>query len=154
MLDAPVRASKDGKRGWASRRCGRQVRKAETVSLDHLSDAHRHRSLEHRSGVAERVEFAVLTAGVHRGGQVGEEAGVELAAAERRVQVAAVNVRRDADDIVRRLSAKGYSAYVEVPRNNASMFRVRVGTFRTRREAQNMAERLQKEEKFKPWVTR
>jgi cell division septation protein DedD len=70
------------------------------------------------------------------------------------VQVAAVNVRRDADDIVRRLSAKGYSAYVEVPRNNASMFRVRVGTFRTRREAQNMAERLQKEEKFKPWVTR
>ncbi len=70
------------------------------------------------------------------------------------VQVAAVNVRGEADAIVRRLSAKGYSAYVEVPKNNASVFRVRVGTFRTRREAQTMADRLKKEEKFKPWVTR
>jgi cell division septation protein DedD len=70
------------------------------------------------------------------------------------VQVAAVNERGEADTIFRRLSAKGYSAYVEVPKNNASIFRVRVGTFRTRREAQNMAERLRKEEKFKPWVTR
>jgi cell division septation protein DedD len=70
------------------------------------------------------------------------------------VQVAAVNARGDADAIVRRLSAKGYPAYVEVPKNTASVFRVRVGTFRTRREAQSMADRLKKEEKFKPWVTR
>jgi cell division septation protein DedD len=70
------------------------------------------------------------------------------------VQVAAVNARGEADTIVRRLSAKGYSAYVEVPKNTASVFRVRVGTFRTRREAQTMADRLKKEEKFKPWVTR
>jgi cell division septation protein DedD len=70
------------------------------------------------------------------------------------VQVAAVNARGEAETIVRRLSAKGYSAYVEVPKNTPSVFRVRVGTFRTRREAQNMAERLRKEEKFKPWVTR
>jgi cell division septation protein DedD len=70
------------------------------------------------------------------------------------VQVAAVNARPDAEAIVRRLSAKGYAAYIEVPKSNASVFRVRVGTFRTRREAQSMADRLRKEEKFKPWVTR
>jgi cell division septation protein DedD len=70
------------------------------------------------------------------------------------VQVAAVNARNDAEAIVRRLSGKGYSAYVETPRNNASVFRVRVGTFRTRREAQTVADKLKREEKFKPWVTR
>jgi cell division septation protein DedD len=70
------------------------------------------------------------------------------------VQVAAVNVRGEADAIVKRLSGKGYAAYVEMPKGSASMFRVRVGTFKTRREAQATADRLKKEEKFKPWVTR
>ena len=32
------------------------------------------------------------------------------------------------------------------------MFRVRVGTFKTRSEAQTVADKLKKEEKFKPWV--
>jgi hypothetical protein len=31
---------------------------------------------------------------------------------------------------------------------------VRVGKFSTRREAESVAARLQKEEQFKPWVTR
>ena len=70
------------------------------------------------------------------------------------VQVAAVNVRGEADAIVSRLSSKGYAAYVEVPKNSTSVFRVRVGTFRTRREAQTVADKLKREEKFKPWVTR
>jgi cell division protein FtsN len=35
-----------------------------------------------------------------------------------------------------------------------SVFRVRIGKFNTRREAENVAARLQKEEQFKPWVTR
>jgi septal ring-binding cell division protein DamX len=70
------------------------------------------------------------------------------------VQVAAVNARGEADAIVKRLSGKGYAAYVEMPKGNASMFRVRVGTFKTRREAQTIADKLKKEEKFKPWVTR
>jgi cell division protein FtsN len=34
------------------------------------------------------------------------------------------------------------------------VFRVRVGKFNTRREAESVAARLQKEEQFKPWVTR
>lgn len=70
------------------------------------------------------------------------------------VQVAALNVRGEADAIARRLSAKGYAAYVVAPANGASMFRVRVGKFPTRREAEAIAAKLQKEEQFKPWVTR
>jgi cell division septation protein DedD len=70
------------------------------------------------------------------------------------VQVAAVNARGEADAIVKRLSAKGYSAYVEDPKGQVTMYRVRVGTFKTRRDAQTTADRLRKEEKFKPWVTR
>jgi cell division septation protein DedD len=69
------------------------------------------------------------------------------------VQVAALNARSEADAIARRLSAKGYAAYVQVP-TSGSVFRVRVGTFKTRREADAVAARLQKEEQFKPWVTR
>jgi len=34
------------------------------------------------------------------------------------------------------------------------VYRVRVGKFPTRREAETIAARLQKEEQFKPWVTR
>lgn len=70
------------------------------------------------------------------------------------VQVAAVNARGEADTIVKRLTGKGYAAYVEVPKGSANTFRVRVGTFKTRREAQVVADKLKKEEKFKPWVTR
>lgn len=70
------------------------------------------------------------------------------------VQVAAVNARGEADAIVKRLTGKGYAAYMEEPKGGASMFRVRVGTFKTRREAQTVADKLKKEEKFKPWVTR
>jgi cell division septation protein DedD len=70
------------------------------------------------------------------------------------VQVAAVNARSEADSIAKRLSAKGYSVYVEDPRGSQKMFRVRVGTFKSRSDAQTVADKLQKEEKFKPWVTR
>jgi cell division septation protein DedD len=71
------------------------------------------------------------------------------------VQVAALNARDEADGIAKRLTAKGYSAYVQVPTNGTpSVYRVRVGTFKTKREAEMIATRLQKEEQFKPWVTR
>jgi DedD protein len=71
------------------------------------------------------------------------------------VQIAALNVRSEADAIAKRLSSKGYSAYVMSPANGTpSVYRVRVGKFPTRREAESIAARLQKEEQFKPWVTR
>jgi cell division protein FtsN len=71
------------------------------------------------------------------------------------VQVAAVNGRTDADAIAKRFSSKGYTAYVEVPPNGTgTVFRVRIGTFKTKREAETIAAKLQKEEQIKPWVTR
>ena len=70
------------------------------------------------------------------------------------VQVAAVNAQSEADSIMNRLKAKGYQAYVELPKGSQKMFRVRVGTFKSRSEALTVADKLKKEEKFKPWVTR
>jgi cell division septation protein DedD len=70
------------------------------------------------------------------------------------VQVAAVRERREADTIARRLSSKGYPAFVTTPAGVARVFRVRVGKYPTRREADAIAARLQKEEQFKPWITK
>jgi len=71
------------------------------------------------------------------------------------VQIAALNLRSEADAIARRLSTKGYAAYVLSPVNGTPpVYRVRVGKFPTRREAETVAAKLQKEEQFKPWVTR
>lgn len=67
------------------------------------------------------------------------------------VQVAAVRQRAEADTIARRLSSKGYPAFVTTAGAN---FRVRVGKFDDRREAERMAGRLEREEQFKPWITR
>jgi cell division septation protein DedD len=71
------------------------------------------------------------------------------------LQVAALRERAEADAIARRLSSKGYAAYVLSPSGGTpSVFRVRVGTFKTRREAEAVAAKLEKEEQFKPWITR
>jgi cell division septation protein DedD len=71
------------------------------------------------------------------------------------VQIAALNVRSEADAMAKRLSSKGYAAFVLPPANGTpAVYRVRIGPFNTRREADNVAVRLQKEEQFKPWVTR
>ena len=71
------------------------------------------------------------------------------------VQVAAVKESAEAERMARRLTAKGYAAYVNPPSAGAPrMFRVRVGTFEDRRAAESIAARLEKEEHFKPWITR
>jgi cell division septation protein DedD len=69
------------------------------------------------------------------------------------VQVAALNSRGEADAMVKRLSAKGYDAYVQPPAGNApGPFRVRVGKYATRSEAESAASKLEKEGQFQPWV--
>jgi cell division septation protein DedD len=57
---------------------------------------------------------------------------------------------------VKRLSSKGYPAYVVTPAKDApsQIFRVRVGKFKERSEADSVAARLEKEEQFKPWIVR
>ena len=71
------------------------------------------------------------------------------------IQLAALRQREEADIIARRLLGKGFPAYVLSPESGAPpVFRVRVGKFKERGEAESMAARLQKEEQFKPWIVR
>jgi rare lipoprotein A len=70
------------------------------------------------------------------------------------IQVAALRERSEADRIAKRLQSKGYEAYVADPAPGTAMFRVRVGHFSDRSEADKVKNRLAKEEKFRPWVTR
>jgi cell division septation protein DedD len=71
------------------------------------------------------------------------------------IQVAALRLRGEADSIVARLTTKGYPAYVVAPaKGTPTMFRVRVGKYKERHEADTVAAKLQKEEQFKPWVVR
>ena len=67
------------------------------------------------------------------------------------VQVAATRARSEADAMARRLSAKGYPTFVTTAGTN---FRVRIGKYNDRREAESIASRLEKEEELKPWITR
>ncbi len=71
------------------------------------------------------------------------------------VQITALRDRGEADAIVKRLAAKGYPAYVVNPLpGKPPVYRVQVGRFPERAEAERVASRLQKEEQFSPWVTR
>ena len=80
---------------------------------------------------------------------------VEPAGAGFAIQVAALKEASEADAIVKKLAGKGYPAYVVTPQKGApSMYRVRVGKYKERREADTVAARLQKEEQFKPWIVR
>ena len=85
-----------------------------------------------------------------RGGDFAEPAGTGFV-----VQVAAVKSRTEANTIARRLSGKGYPAFVTAPgKGSPRMFRVRVGKYKDRKEVDSVAGRLRKEEQFKPWITR
>jgi cell division septation protein DedD len=71
------------------------------------------------------------------------------------VQVAAVKVRSEADIIAKRLASKGFPSFVTTPSaGDARVYRVRVGKYNDRRDAESVARRLEKEEQFKPWITR
>ena len=51
---------------------------------------------------------------------------------------------------------RGYPAFVVAPVAGApvQVFRVRVGTYADREEAERVLRRLEEEESFKPWITR
>jgi cell division septation protein DedD len=71
------------------------------------------------------------------------------------VQIAALNIRSEADVIAKRLASKGYAAYVMSPAaGTPQIYRVRIGKFGSRREAESVATKLKKEEQIDPWVTR
>jgi DedD protein len=68
------------------------------------------------------------------------------------VQVAATNSRPEAEIIAKRLAGKGYPTFITTA--SAGVFRVRVGKYTDRREAETISGRLEREERFKPWLTR
>ncbi len=68
------------------------------------------------------------------------------------VQVAALTEKGQAEAIARHLLDKGYAAYIVAPPAGGGMFRVRVGKFKQRREAEAVVRRLKKEEQFEPWI--
>jgi cell division septation protein DedD len=72
------------------------------------------------------------------------------------VQLVALRDRGMASSIVQRLSGKGYPAFVVNPTGGtaAPVFKVQVGRYADRGEAEQVARRLEKEEQFKPWVSR
>jgi hypothetical protein len=71
------------------------------------------------------------------------------------VQVTAVQDRGVATGLVRKLADKGYPAFLVPPasRTAPQIYKVQVGRFSDRREAEEVKRRLEKEEQFKPWIT-
>jgi cell division septation protein DedD len=72
------------------------------------------------------------------------------------VQVTALRDVGEANAIVKRLAGKGYPAYVVPPPAGgaAAVYRVRVGKYKNRREAEDIKTRLEKEEQFRTWISR
>ena len=69
------------------------------------------------------------------------------------VQLTALQDRAAAAAIARRLTAKGYPAFVLDPAAGAPViYRVQVGGYADRREADQVARRLEKDEQFKTYV--
>lgn len=86
------------------------------------------------------------------------EAGREVAAPPEpgyTVQVVAYRARPAADEMERKLREAGFDAYVATISGDdgRTTYRVRVGSFATRGEAQRMAERLRNERGLSPYVT-
>jgi cell division septation protein DedD len=72
------------------------------------------------------------------------------------VQVAAYADRREADTLAKQLLSKGYPAFVMDPVKGGpkAMYRVRVGKYKTYKDAQSVSTRLETSEQFKPWIAR
>jgi DedD protein len=72
------------------------------------------------------------------------------------VQLVAIRDRAAASSIVDRLRGKGYPAFLVPPTagSPAPVFRVQVGRYADRGEAERIADRLKKEERFQPWIQR
>jgi cell division septation protein DedD len=72
------------------------------------------------------------------------------------VQVVALTDKAAATAVRDRLSAKGYPAFLVQPQTGAPVqnYKVQVGKFGDRSEAERIAGRLSKEEQFQPWILR
>jgi cell division protein FtsN len=70
------------------------------------------------------------------------------------IQIHVLRDRSAANGIVRRLTAKGYPAFLVAAGPPTGTYKVQVGRYKDRDDAQKVIERLKKEEQFNPWITR
>jgi septal ring-binding cell division protein DamX len=72
------------------------------------------------------------------------------------VQVIATRDRSVATSVVKRLAVKGYPAFlVNPPKGSGQPFyKVHVGRYGDRRDAEQVSLRIKKEEQFQPWISR
>jgi septal ring-binding cell division protein DamX len=70
------------------------------------------------------------------------------------VQVLATRDRAIASSVVKRLGAKGYPAFLVSPPAGQPFFKVHVGRYNDRAEAEKVSSRIKKEEQFQSWITR
>ena len=97
--------------------------------------------------VERRVEKAALRVEAPQKNQVGEAAERQENGKNWTVQVNAVPDERAAKASVDRLKSKGYNAYMTEARNNGKVwYRVRVGRYGTREEADKMVDSLKTRE--------
>jgi cell division septation protein DedD len=69
------------------------------------------------------------------------------------VQVVSLQDRAGANAIARRLAAKGYPAFVLDPAaGGPRIYRVQVGGFADKNDAEQASRRLERDEQFKPFV--
>ena len=71
-------------------------------------------------------------------------------------QVQTFGSMSDAESLAGRLKAKGYRTFVALNASGppSARYRVRIGKYPTRSEAVAVGQKLQREERFEPWVTR
>lgn len=72
------------------------------------------------------------------------------------VQVIATRDRTVANSVVKKLAAKGYPAFLVTPATGAAQpfYKVHVGRYDDRGEAEQVSTRIKKEEQFQSWITR
>ena len=87
---------------------------------------------------------AVAEAGVPLSGRAGTWA----------VQVLATRDRAVASSVVKRLAGKGYPAFLVTPPAGQPFFKVHVGRYNDRAEAEKTSARIKQEEQFQSWITR
>ena len=72
------------------------------------------------------------------------------------MQVIATRDQSVANAVVKRLTDKGYPAFLVNPAAGAAQafYKVHVGRYNDRREADQVSLRIKKEEQFQPWISR
>ena len=95
---------------------------------------------------APAVPASADTAGIPTAGRPGAWA----------IQVIATRDRNMATSIVKRLGGKGYPAFLVNPPagKDPGFYKVHVGRYKDRGEAERVSQRIKKEEQFQSWITR